>query len=95
MLWEVFMSICLFTTLECDNINVRYGHTGSDGMAISHYGAMSIIIKPHIKNEDGIMVHEVAHLVEFKEGNDSHDQRFVLTCKDLAELTEIREICYE
>jgi len=94
-MFEVFMSICLFTTLECDNINVRYGHTGSDGLAISYYGMMSIIINPRINNEDSILVHEVAHLIEFQKGNDSHDYRFRLTCKDLSALTDIKGICYE
>ena len=95
MLWEMFISICLLTTLECDNINVRYGHTGSDGMAISDHGEMSIIIRPLIKNEQSIMAHEIAHLIEFKKENYSHDYRFFLTCKDLSELAEVRGICYE
>ena len=95
MLWETFMSICLLTTLECDNIDVRYGYTGYDGMAIRRGGELSIIIQPQIRNEASVLAHEIAHLVEFKKGNYSHDYRFFLTCKDLSELAEVKGVCYE
>ena len=98
MIKETFLAICALTSLDCDSIEVEYKSLGPyiQGMAVSNRGELSIVISPRPESIRAIMVHEVAHLVEFERGNSSHNYRYALTCVELADKADVnREACDE
>ena len=70
---ELFLSVCLHTTLPCDEIEVRYAETPPESEAAAlmyNSGRMEILFNPKIKKKTSrhknTMVHEVAHLVVYQ-----------------------------
>jgi len=103
---EIFLAICAFTTLQCEDIKVTY-YSGFD---TDTYGAAGydkegnyyVFINPEVDDKSEkfhyqLIVHEVAHLVAFEldKENTSHYGIYEEVCEDLKEKTGVegRTVC--
>lgn len=97
---ELFLSICLMTTLSCGDVNVEYTRLPFDTHAIAGIdirGDYHILVDPSVKKQKGfeqrkIMIHEVAHLLvyEMDPTNNTHNEVFDEVCEQLSELMGVK-----
>lgn len=98
-LQELFMSICLLTSLSCNDVTVMYkvlpfDVVGQASMGVS--GNYYILISNDVKlkrnaNKKELMVHEISHLLvyEIDPTNTSHDNMYIEICQDLSMLVDV------
>ena len=103
---EVFLAICAFTTLECDDITVAF-YSGFDEntYAAAGYdleGNYYVLVNPDMENkrekfQRQLMVHEIAHLLAFEQNPHatSHFGIYEEICEDLKEKSGVegRTVC--
>ena len=98
---EVFLAICAFTTLECNDITVAfYSDFDEDTYGAAGYdlqGNYYILINPDSakKSENfqrQLMVHEIAHLLAFEQDINavSHYGIYEGICEELQERTGVK-----
>jgi len=96
---ELFLAICAFTALECDDVTVAvYQGFDEQTLAAAGYdddGNYYLLIHPDSleKSENfqkRLMVHEISHLIAFNidKNNLSHYGIYEEICEELKELTE-------
>ena len=99
-MYELFLSICLMTSLNCSDVNVEYYRLPFDTHAIAAIdirGDYHILVDPSVKKQKShrqrnIMIHEIAHLLvyEIDPTNNTHNEVFDEVCEELSEVFEVR-----
>lgn len=93
---ELFLAICLATTLSCSDVNLHRQHVGVNTLAaaaIDIYGEYHIIVSDDVTDSDmkRILVHEIAHLLVFEidPTYTSHGDLYDSICEKLARQNDL------
>lgn len=100
MINEIFLSVCMLTTLNCNEIDVSFKDLPSKYQAQSYLmntGRIGIWVN-HIHEHESayffkdLFVHEVSHLIRFTEKpTGAHDKRFKEICKRVAKAADVHQ----
>jgi hypothetical protein len=90
---ELFLALCAFTSLNCNEITLGYGFIGFDVEAIAvmdvnnkYYIIINNDLGRKSKSEKKqILAHEIAHLILYDNNiiSNKHDKVYLETCKNL------------
>lgn len=99
MLQELFMSVCLLTTLNCNDVYVDYhvmSYRTEAAAIITESGRYGVLFNTDTRRAHGaekkyLMIHEVAHLLvyEVDSTNTTHNKQFMEICLELGALADI------
>lgn len=97
---DIFLTVCMLTSLSCNDINVQYDRLPFDTYAIAAidiYGNYHIFVDHSVRKKKSaivreIVVHEVAHLLVFEAdpSNNTHNEAFDKQCEKLSERVGIK-----
>ena len=100
MLQELFMSICLLTSLNCNDIYVDYSvmsYKTEAAAVITESGQYGILFNSNVRRQHGskkkyLMVHEIAHLLVYEadDTNTTHNEQYKEICFELSAQAGLR-----